>query len=242
MNATANLPRPKALMNWSGGKDSALALHRIRQQNEYDVQSLFTTVNDAFGRVSMHGVRHELVQAQADRLGLPLVVLALPEQTPMAEYARLVAGRLAPLVSAGVTHSVFGDIFLEDLRQWRENQLAAMGLTGVFPLWKVDSHTLLEELWTAGFQTIVVAVNGQVLDRSFCGRVLDRQFVADLPPGVDPCGENGEFHTFVFAAPYFSSPVLFRRGQTIERTFSFTDAERQTLTSTYFFTDLLPGS
>jgi len=242
MNGITNLPRPKALMNWSGGKDSALALHRIRQQDEYAVQSLFTTVNDAFGRVSMHGVRHELIQAQADRLGLPLVQLTLPEQTSMDDYVRQVADRLAPLVSAGVTHSIFGDIFLEDLRQWRENQLANMGLTGVFPIWNVDSHTLLEEFWAAGFQTVVVAVKGQVLDRSFCGRVLDQQFVDDLPPGVDPCGENGEFHTFVFEAPYFSSPVVFRRGQTVERTYSFTDAEGQALTSTYFFTDLLPGS
>ncbi|MDB5242144.1 MAG: hypothetical protein JWP57_2769 [Spirosoma sp.] len=241
MNGTASLPHPKALMNWSGGKDSALALHRIWQQNDYAVQNLFTTVNNASGRVSMHGIRHELILAQANRLNLPLIQLNLPEETSMTDYSQQVADQLAPLVKAGVTHSVFGDIFLEDLRHWREDQLATMGLMGVFPLWKVDSNALLEEFWAAGFQTIVVAVNGQVLDRSFCGRVLDRQFVADLPPDVDPCGENGEFHTFVFEAPYFSSPIVFSKGQTVERTYSFTNAQRQTQTSLYFFTDLLPG-
>ena len=242
MNTIVNQPRPKAVMNWSGGKDSALALYRILRQNQYDVEGLFTTVNSAFGRVSMHGVRNELIQAQADQLSLPLTQLILPEETAMDDYVRQMADGVAPLVSAGVTHSVFGDIFLEDLRQWREDQLAAVGLAGVFPLWKVDSRALLDEFWAAGFQTVVVAVNGQVLDRSFCGRVLDPQFVADLPPGVDPCGENGEFHTFVFQAPYFQRPIAFTQGETVERTYRFTNAEGQEQTTTYFFTDLLPGS
>lgn len=242
MKGIPSLPRPVALMNWSGGKDSALALYRILQQDRYAVQGLFTTVNGAFGRVSMHGVRHELIQAQADQLGLPLTQLVLPEEIPLVDYTRQMADRLAPLVRAGVTHSVFGDIFLADLRQWREEQLAAVGLTGVFPLWKADSRALLNEFWAAGFQTVVVAVNGQVLDRSYCGRVLDRQFVADLPPGVDPCGENGEFHTFVFEAPYFQSPIGFGRGETVERTYRFTNADGQDQTTTYFFTDLLLSS
>ncbi|MBO0947435.1 Dph6-related ATP pyrophosphatase [Fibrella forsythiae] len=231
----------QTLVNWSGGKDSALALHRIRQQGQFAVQHLLTTINGAFGRVSMHGVREELIEAQAERLGLPLTTVRLPETASMELYQATMDNTLRPLVAAGVTHSVFGDIFLEDLRRWREEQLAITGLTGVFPLWKVPSLALLDEFWAAGFQTIVVAVNGQHLDRSFCGRVLDRQFVADLPAGVDPCGENGEFHTFVFDAPYFSSQIDITVGEVVERTYTFTDAEGQERTSTYFFADLLPN-
>lgn len=227
-----------ALMNWSGGKDSALALYRVLQEAHFQIHSLLTTVNEAFGRVSMHGVRRELVRAQADRLALPLIELNLPEEISMPDYERRLSEALAPLAEAGVTHSIFGDIFLEDLRQWREDKLAPVGLTGVFPLWKQSSSELLDEFWEAGFQTVVVAVDGRKLDRSFCGRLLDRRFVADLPPGVDPCGENGEFHTFVFDAPYFSSPIAFRRGETVERTYSFTDAGGREQSNAYYFTDI----
>lgn len=235
----ASLPPSNALVNWSGGKDSALALYRIQQRDDYAITALLTTLNGAYGRVSMHGVRQELIQAQADRMGLPLHTLALPETTSMTDYARQMADTLSSFVASGVTHSVFGDIFLEDLRTWRETQLAKVGLSGVFPLWKADSMALLDEFWTAGFQTIVIAVNGAVLDQSFCGRVLDRQFVADLPAGVDPCGENGEFHTFVVDAPYFSSPITVRPGERVERTYTFTDADGAVQTSTYYFCELL---
>lgn len=223
MNPSRTLPL--ALMNWSGGKDSALALHWLRQQGRYTVMTLLTTVNGAFGRVSMHGVRLELIQAQADRLGLPLLTLALPEQTSMADYARQMADTLRPLVSAGVEHSVFGDIYLADLRQWREQELVQVGLKGEFPLWHVPAGQLLDAFWEAGFQAVVVAVNGQILDRSFCGRLFDRAFVNSLPPDVDPCGEKGEFHTFVVDAPYFDQPIGYQPGQTVERTYSFTDAQ-----------------
>ncbi|MEZ0611487.1 diphthine--ammonia ligase [Fibrella sp. WM1] len=235
---TAVQPPFKTLLNWSGGKDSALALHRLQQEGRHAVTALLTTMNGAYGRVSMHGVRQELIQAQADRIGLPLHTLALPETTSMTDYAQQMADTLRPFVADGVTHAAFGDIFLEDLRTWRETQLSPVGLSGVFPLWQADSMALLDEFWAAGFQTIVVAVNGQVLDRSFCGRVLDRQFVADLPAGVDPCGENGEFHTFVFDAPYFTSPIAVRPGEPIERTYTFTDADGINRTTTYYFCDL----
>lgn len=237
--AVPSINRPLALMNWSGGKDSALVLHRVLQEGHYAVTSLLTTMNGHFGRVSMHGVRQELVQAQADRLGLPLHQLHLPEQITMADYARQMADTLRPLVAEGVTHAIFGDIFLSDLRAWREAQLTLVGLTGVFPLWEVPSLALLDEFWEAGFQTIVVAVNGQLLDRSFCGRVLDRQFVADLPPGIDPCGENGEFHTFVFAAPYFATSIAVTVGEVVDRTYAFTNADGIEHTSVYYFADLL---
>ncbi len=229
----------QTLVNWSGGKDAALALYRIQQQDEFTVQHLLTTINGAFGRVSMHGVREALIAEQAERLGLPLITVRLPETASMDLYQTTMNETLRPLVADGLTQAVFGDIFLEDLRHWREQQLAANGLSGVFPLWQVPSMALLEEFWAAGFRAIVVAVNGQHLDRSFCGRVLDRQFVADLPPTVDPCGENGEFHTFVFDAPYFNRPIALTVGELVERTYTFTDADGQEHISTYYFADLL---
>lgn len=227
-------------MNWSGGKDSALALYHSLQNNACDVRYLLTSLNDSFRRISMHGVREELLDQQAQRLGIELLKLRLPETTSMEEYQIRMAEMLQPLADAGITKSIFGDIFLEDLRLYRENQLATVGMQGIFPLWKRPSMELLEEFWGLGFKTIVVSVNGNVLDQSFCGRVLDRDFVSELPANIDPCGENGEFHTFVFEAPYFSQPIDFQQGETVEKTYHFQNAEGEDLTSTYFFTDLLP--
>jgi len=227
-------------MNWSGGKDSALALYHSLQNNACDVRYLLTSLNDSFRRISMHGVREELLDQQAQRLGIELLKLRLPETTSMEEYQIRMAEILQPLTDAGITKSIFGDIFLEDLRLYRENQLATVGMQGIFPLWQRPSIELLEEFWGLGFKTIVVSVNGNVLDSSFCGRVLDRDFVSELPANIDPCGENGEFHTFVFEAPYFFQPIDFQKGETVEKTYRFQNTEGETLTSTYFFTDLLP--
>jgi uncharacterized protein (TIGR00290 family) len=231
---------PKALMNWSGGKDSALSLYHVLQQKEYDVQYLLTTVNDSFGRISMHGVREELLDQQAQRLGVELVKLRLPETVSMEEYQRRMAETMQPLIDSGVNYSIFGDLFLEDLRQHREERLAQIGMKGVFPIWKRPSLELLAEFWDLGFKTVVVSVNGNQLDTSFCGRILDRDFVKELPKNVDPCGENGEFHTFVFEAPYFPKPIPFQLGEAVEKTYQFKNSAGEGLTSTYFFTDLIP--
>ncbi len=227
-------------MNWSGGKDSALALYHSLQNKSYDVRYLLTSLNDSFRRVSMHGVREELLDQQAQHLGIELLKLRLPETTSMEEYRSRMAEILQPLAKAGIEKSIFGDIFLEDLRIYRENQLNQLGMQGIFPLWKRPSLELLEEFWELGFKTIVVSVNGNLLDKSFCGRILDRDFVRDLPQTIDPCGENGEFHTFVFEAPYFAQPIDFQKGETVEKTYHFQNAAGEALTSTYFFTDLLP--
>ena len=227
-------------MNWSGGKDSALALYHSLQNNACDVRYLLTSLNDSFRRISMHGVREELLDQQAQQLGIELLKLRLPETTSMEEYQVRMAEILQPLADSGITKSIFGDIVLEDLRRYCENQLATVGMQGIFPLWQRPSIELLEEFWDLGFKTIVVSVNGNVLDQSFCGRVLDRDFVSELPANIDPCGENGEFHTFVFEAPYFSQPIDFQKGETVEKTYNFQNAEGEDLTSTYFFTDLLP--
>ncbi|RYY07581.1 MAG: ATP-binding protein [Cytophagaceae bacterium] len=182
-------------MSWSGGKDSALALYHARRDPRRHVTQLLTSVNAHYERVSMHGVRVALLEAQAQRLGLPLHQLRLPEMPAMPEYEQALLDALGEARAAGAAEVVYGDIFLEDLRAYREQQLARAGLRGHFPLWQRPGAELLREFWELGFQAIVVCVNEQHLDASFCGRLLDQDFVRDLPPGVDPCGENGESNT-----------------------------------------------
>lgn len=230
----------RALMNWSGGKDSALSLYHILQNKEYQVEHLLTSLNDSFKRVSMHGVREELLDQQAQNIGIDLVKLRLGETVSMEEYQAKMAETMQPLVESGIKYSIFGDIFLEDLRQHREVGLAQIGMKGVFPIWKRASLNILDEFWDLGFKTIVVAINGNHLDKSFCGRILDRDFVRDLPPNIDPCGENGEFHTFVFETPYFKNSINFEIGETVDKIYNFKNSEGEDLTSTYFFTDLIP--
>jgi uncharacterized protein (TIGR00290 family) len=230
----------KALMNWSGGKDSALSLYHILQNKAYEVEHLLTSLNSTFKRVSMHGVREELLDLQAENIGIDLVKLRLAETVSMEEYYEKMYETLKPLVDSGIEYSIFGDIFLEDLRQNREEKLALVGLKGVFPIWKRTSLDLLDEFWDLGFKTIIVAVNGNSLDKSFCGRVLDREFVRDLPKNVDPCGENGEFHSFVFEAPYFKNKIEFEIGETIDKIYQYKNTAGNDLSSTYYFTDLIP--
>ncbi|UPL47982.1 Dph6-related ATP pyrophosphatase [Hymenobacter sublimis] len=215
---TLAAPAP-ALLNWSGGKDSALALYHALRNPSLQVTTLLTSINAHYNRVSMHGVRVELLEAQARRIGLPLTKLELPEMPDMVEYEQRMRATLAPLQAQGIQHSIFGDIFLEDLRRYREQQLAQLGMQAVFPLWQRPTADVLREYLDLGFQAVVVCVNEKFLDASFCGRLLNEEFLRDLPAGVDACGENGEYHSFVFDAPYFSSPVPFERGELVRRTY-----------------------
>jgi uncharacterized protein (TIGR00290 family) len=209
----------QSFMNWSGGKDSALCLHRIKQDPGHRIDALLTSVNSFHDRVSMHGVRRSLLQAQAASLNIPLHTIELPEMPGMVEYESIMTKQLEDLKGQGFTHSVFGDIFLEDLRTWRENNLEKMGLRAVFPLWNIPTSQLMEEFLDLGFKAIVVCVNDRYLDKSFCGRLIDGSFVRDLPPGVDVCGENGEYHSFVFDGPVFNYPVPFTKGEVVRRTY-----------------------
>lgn len=205
----------KAYMNWSGGKDSSLCLHRILQDDRYRVDCLLTSVNAAHNRISMHGVRRQLLEAQARAIGLPLQTIELPEQPGMADYEQAMQHKVGSLQTAGYTHAVFGDIFLEDLRQYREQKLAAIGMNSLFPLWKVPTGELMQEFLALGFKAIVVCVNEQFLDKSFCGRLIDASFVRDLPDNVDVCGENGEYHSFVFDGPLFHQPIPYVKGELV---------------------------
>ncbi|MBB4803825.1 uncharacterized protein (TIGR00290 family) [Flavobacterium nitrogenifigens] len=207
----------KALFNWSSGKDSALTLYKILQNPDYKIECLLTSVNQKHERISMHGVRVELLKAQAESIGIPLKIMEIPEMPTMEVYENVMTETLSQLKNNGVTHSVFGDIFLEDLRQYRENQLAKIDFKGVFPIWKIPTKDLIQEFISLGFKTIVVCVNEKYLDKSFVGRIIDQDFINDLPENVDVCGENGEFHTFAFDGPIFSKPIDFEIGEIVYR-------------------------
>jgi uncharacterized protein (TIGR00290 family) len=209
--------RPRAIVSWSSGKDSAWALETVRRGGALDVVGLLTTVTEGFDRVSMHGVREEILDLQADRVGLPCVKVRIPPRCTNADYERAMREALSLSRDRGVTHIVFGDLFLEDVRRYREERLAESGIEPVFPLWGRDTSELAAEMITAGLQAVVVCVDPRALPSSFAGRRFDARFLQDLPESVDPCGEKGEFHTCVTAGPMFQSPVFVRPGEILER-------------------------
>lgn len=210
----------EAYLNWSGGKDASFALWQLQQQGGVNVRGLFTTLSEAHRRVSMHGVQEALLDEQARRTGLPLKKAFLPENASMDDYNRIMSEALEGYVASGIRQAVFGDIFLEDLRAYRESQLEKAGMEGIFPLWKRDSAQLAKDFIAAGFKAVIVCVNDRFLPAAFAGREFDAAFLAGLPDNVDPCGENGEFHTFVYDGPIFSSPVPFQFGETVTRTYT----------------------
>lgn len=207
----------KVIFNWSSGKDSALALYKILQDPTIEITALLTSVSQPYNRISMHGVRIGLLEEQAKSLGFPLHKMEIPEMPSMEIYEQIMQNTLLGFKEKGVVYAVFGDIFLDDLRQYRENKLATLGFKGLFPLWKRDTKELIEEFLALGFKTIVTCVNERYLDKSFVGRIIDAQFIADLPEAVDVCGENGEFHTFTFDGPLFSTPIEFEIGEIVYR-------------------------
>lgn len=209
------MTKRKAIFNWSGGKDSCLALYHILQKNEFDISALMTTVNAKHDRISMHGVRKELLFAQGEAIGIPIKPIYLPEMPSMLEYDKTMGEVLSELHNDGITHSIFGDIFLEDLKKYREDRLKEVGLKGHFPLWKRDTKELVHEFIDLGFKTVVVCAKSELLSEDFVGRVIDHDFLKDLPNNVDPCGENGEFHTYVFDSPIFNKPIKYELGETV---------------------------
>jgi len=224
-------------MNWSGGKDSALALQAVLQADNYEVIGLLTTVNEAYGRIAMHGVREELLNQQAAAIGLPLHKIYIPEQVNLEEYDAIMRQHLQVLVADGVTHAIFGDLFLEDLKTYREKRLAEANLTGVFPLWQENTTALAQTFVAQGFRAVTVCVNEMQLDRSFVGREMDAAFFASLPANVDPCGENGEYHTFVYDGPLFARPIPLTKGEVVRRTLG----DKNDLYDTgFWYADILP--
>ncbi|MEJ5996097.1 diphthine--ammonia ligase [Pedobacter sp. Du54] len=224
------------VFNWSGGKDSTLALHEILKASKFKVRCLLTTVNEAYNRIAMHGVRESLLMAQAKSLGLPLHIVRLPEMPDMNTYEKAMDLHFGILKEQGVGYAAFGDIFLEDLKKYRESQFERIGLKTIFPLWNRDSLDLVKEFIALGYKTIVVCARADLKD--FCGRVIDQSFLDDLPQGVDPCGENGEFHTFVFEGPIFAKPIKFTLGELVFKTVAVENSTDQNLGYWYF--DLVP--
>jgi uncharacterized protein (TIGR00290 family) len=207
----------KTLVSWSSGKDSAWLVHVLRSMPDIDVAGLLTTINQEARRVAMHAVRVDLLEAQADALGLPLWQVGIPSPCPNDVYERAMAAAVARAVAEGFTHVAFGDLFLEDVRQYRESRLAGSGLAPLFPLFGADTSALAGEMIAAGLRARLTCVDPAQLDRSFAGRDFDARFIAELPRGVDPCGERGEFHSFSYAGPMFARPIAIESGEIVER-------------------------
>jgi uncharacterized protein (TIGR00290 family) len=238
----------KSFFNWSGGKDSALALYHAQKNSQYSIDRLVTNINGKHRRISMHGVREELLELQAEAIGLPLQKIMLPEEPSMLEYESRMKENLEKLKEEEFTHAFFGDIFLEDLKKYREEQLAKVDITAVFPLWKRDTVELMHEFIDLGFKTILVCIKAELLPQEFAGRIIDKEFLKDLPKNVDACGENGEFHTFVFDGPIFKNPVNIKTGEKVFREYKAPKDEkdncftkRPASSMGFWFCDLLPA-
>jgi len=219
----------RAVISWSGGKDSAMALFEILAKKELDPAWLMTTVTEGYDRVSIHGVRRELLRKQAGSIGLPLREVMIPVRTSNREYERIMGEEMERARGEGIKKVVFADLFLEDLRRYREDNLKKAGMEGVFPLWGRDSRCLAREFLSRGFKAKISCVDSQVMGKEFAGRDYDESLLKDLPGGVDPCGENGEFHSFVYDGPIFMRPVKLRTGEVVLR------EER------FYYCDLLPA-
>lgn len=216
------------ILSWSGGKDSALALHALAQDRRYRITGLLTSVNEHYGRISMHGVRETLLDAQAQNLGLPLHKLRLSERPSNEEYEQKMRLMLKDFKARGIHRVAFGDLFLEDIRQYRINQMHTLDMECLFPLWHRPTDMLAREFIALGFKAVLCCVDEQTLTSEFAGREYDEALLRDLPHNVDPCGENGEFHTFVYAGPVFRQPIAFTHGKCVRRDQRF------------YFCDLIP--
>ncbi len=218
----------KLLLGWSGGKDSALALHEIKKNNEYQVVSLLTTITEDYDRISMHGVRRILVEHQAKSLDIPLYEVFIPKTCSNEIYADKMSQALNLFKQQGVEDVAFGDIFLEDVRKYREENLAKLKMKGVFPLWGRDSAELIRAFIALGFKAVVSCIDTKVLDKKFLGRQIDKAFINELPPDIDPSGENGEFHSFVYDGPIFKERIGYKPGESALR-------------DSFYFCDLIPA-
>jgi uncharacterized protein (TIGR00290 family) len=207
----------KVLVSWSSGKDSAWMLHRLRQDSAIEIAGLLTTMNEAFDRVAMHAVRRSLVEAQSRAAGIPLRTISLPWPCSNEDYESRMQTAVAQAVEEGFTHVAFGDLFLEDVRRYREDRLVATGLAPLFPLWGIPTAQLADEMIDGGLRAILTCVNPKHLDRSFAGREFNRALLRDFPTGIDPCGERGEFHSFAYAGPMYAESVAVTPGDVVDR-------------------------
>jgi len=227
LSNTGNPGSASVLMSWSGGKDSCFALYEIQRAESYRVAALLTTVTKDYDRISMHGVRRVLLEKQATSLGLPLHQVLISKDATNEEYEAKMVEAFSAYRGKGIDSIVFGDLFLEDIKAYREQFLRQHDMRGLFPVWKRDTSLFIRQFLDLGFRAIVTCVDSRILDRSFAGRLIDESFLSSLPAGVDPCGENGEFHSFVVDGPNFTEPVKVSLGETVLR-------------ESFWFCDLLP--
>jgi uncharacterized protein (TIGR00290 family) len=231
----------KVILSWSGGKDSALALHELRESQDYEIAALLTTVTQDYDRVSMHGVRRVLLERQAQSLGLPLEKVFISKNTSNQEYELKIREVLVRYLTAGVRCAAFGDIFLEDLRKHREDNLSKIGMEGIFPIWKRDTAELAHTFIDLGFKAVVTCVDSNVLDKIFIGRAFDEQFLSELPSAVDPCGEDGEFHSFVYDGPRFQEKIRHTTGEVVLRENRFYYCDLMPVQNRHSYSHSAPG-
>ncbi|HVW94923.1 MAG TPA: diphthine--ammonia ligase [Mucilaginibacter sp.] len=235
----------KCIFNWSGGKDSALALYHCLQDPKLEIKYLVTTINDKSDRIAMHGVRVELLNKQVENIGIPLYPIRLPEMPDMQTYDSAMQEHLFSLRNEGITHAIFGDIFLEDLKHYRDRQLSKAGMTGIYPLWKRDSQELLNEFWVLGFGTVIACTQARL--KHIAGQELTAELVRSFPANVDVCGENGEFHTFTFMGPIFKNRINYKKGELVFKEYKAPDEKSDDQTSSdfktngFWFCDLISG-
>ena len=234
----------KTYFNWSSGKDCALAFYYLNKDNNFKVDMLLTAINSHHDRVSMHGLHRDLLIQQTNAIGLPVSTIELPEEPSMEDYNQIMSQAVEKLKADAYTDCGFGDVFLEDLRQYREEQLHDYGIKCHFPLWKMDTKTVIQEFIDLGFKAVVICIKSDLLDQSFVGREVDETFIQDLPNNVDPCGENGEFHTFCYDGPIFNHAVKFTIGEKVFRAYpnpQKDDQHNNASTIGFWFCDLIPA-
>ena len=220
--------KEKIILAWSGGKDSAFALHELKKSDEYEVAALLTTLTADYDRTSMHGIRRTLLEKQVESVDLPLEKVLISKKSSNEEYESKMREVLEKCKKNGISSAAFGDIFLEDVRKYRIGNMSKVGMEAIFPLWKKDTKTLSRAFIDAGFKAITTCVDSKHIDKRFVGRAYDNAFLSELPSDIDPCGENGEFHSFVFNGPMFRKPIAFTKGETVLRD------------NRYWYTDLIP--
>jgi len=227
----------RAFFNWSGGKDSSLALYHTLQNKSFNIEYLLTNLSAEHNRISMHGVRYELLKLQAESIGIPLTTMKIDKDASMEDYNQLVQTKMDFFISKNINHCFFGDIFLEDLKNYREKQLEKVNIKAHFPLWKRPTIDIINEFIDLGFKAKVVSINANLMDKSFAGRELDHSFIKDLPKKVDVCGENGEFHSFVYDGPIFKKPIPIIVGDVVKR--EYKSDKNSSWNTSFWYADLL---
>lgn len=233
------MPKIKTYFNWSSGKDAALALYYLQHNSKYKVSKLVTSINSYYNRVSMHGLRQNMLQKQADAIQLPLQLIELPKDTSMAIYDEIVGRSINKLKEEGYTHAAFGDIFLEDLKAYRDRQLGKVGIQGVYPLWKRNTKELMLEFLNLGFKALIICADAKYFDKNIVGQIITKDLIESLPQAVDVCGENGEFHTFCFDGPIFKERVNYSLGEITYKEYPSPVADSKA-NSGFWYIDILP--